>query len=157
MLAHVQGAQTVHSTIEDLNLGRSFDVVLLASYVLEYANMDRRRLLSSCRRHVRPDGRVIFQRQPPSWYDTVRPDTWTRGEVVYEVGGLERPAEGVVSATMRYRIGDRTWSHSFTARRLDDETLPATLGTADLRFDRMLTDDGGWVMARPLSTAASAR
>lgn len=150
MLAHVRGAETVRASIEELDLGRSFDAVLLASYVLEYVGVDRRRMLASCRRHVAPDGCVIFQRQPPEWYDTVRPSTWARGEVGYELRDLERRAEGVLSATMRYRIGERTWSHSFTTRRLDDETLPATLGEAGLRFDRLLTPDGGWVMARPV-------
>ena len=150
MLAHVRGAPTVRSTIEELDLRRSFDVVLLASHVLEYTDVNRRRLLSACRRHVAPDGRVIFERQHVAWYDTADAHTYTRGEVVYELADVERPARGVVSATMRYRIGESTWSHSFTSQCLDDETLPAMLEAAGLAFDRFLTPDGGWVMARPL-------
>jgi SAM-dependent methyltransferase len=150
MLAHVRGAETVRCRIGDLDLGRRFDAVVLASHLLEYVEADLGVMLSACRRHVTPGGRVIFQRQPSQWYDTVRPGTWTRNGVGYELCDLRRPAPGVVSATMRYRIGPRTWSHSFTSRRIGDDVLPAVLARAGLRFERFISPDGGWVLAGPV-------
>jgi SAM-dependent methyltransferase len=150
MLAHVRGVETVRCRIEDLDLDRRFDVVLLASHVLEYVGVDVEAMLSVCRRHVAPGGRVIFQRQPSQWYDTVRPGTWTRKGVHFELCDLRRPAPGVVSATMRYRIGSRTWSHSFTSRRIGDDVLPALLARAGLHFERFISPDGGWVLAGPV-------
>src|SRR5918999_2721713 len=47
MLAHVGGATTVLGRIEDLDLGRAFDCVLLASHFVNTADpAERRRLLA---------------------------------------------------------------------------------------------------------------
>lgn len=84
MLAHINGAETVLSRIQDLSLARMFDVVLLMSYVIDTADDDLcRAFLRTCRRHVAPDGCVILQRQPPEWYDTVEPSERRRdGRVI---------------------------------------------------------------------------
>jgi SAM-dependent methyltransferase len=149
MLAHIIGAETVRSAIEDLDLGRVFDCVLLMSFIIEYGR-GRRMLLDACRRHAAPDGCVIVQRQPPAFYDTVRPRTWTHEGVHFTMYDVVRHGEGVVSATIEYRMGDRSWTHSFTSHRLGDAELPGVLAASGLRLDRFLDEARGWILARPI-------
>ncbi len=67
MLAHVRGAEPVLADIEDLELGRTFDAVLLASHFVNIAEDElRRAVLATCRRHLAPDGVVLIQRLDPT-------------------------------------------------------------------------------------------
>ncbi|MFB4297455.1 class I SAM-dependent methyltransferase [Actinomadura sp. NTSP31] len=148
MLARIEGARTVCSPIQDLDLPDRFGCVLLMSYLVNYG--DREALLAACGRHVRPDGVVVVQRETPRWHDEAAPREWARDGVQYRMTDVERPAPGLVAATIEYRMGERHWTHSFTSRRLGDDELPAVLEAAGLRLDRFLDDDRGWFTARPL-------
>jgi 2-polyprenyl-3-methyl-5-hydroxy-6-metoxy-1,4-benzoquinol methylase len=60
MLARVRGAETVPARIQELHLGRRFDVVLLASFLVNTPDRELRgRFLAACREHVRDDGCVL--------------------------------------------------------------------------------------------------
>ena len=73
MLAYVRGAETVRARIEDLALGRRFDVVLLASHLINTDDIPARTaLLAACRRHVADDGSVIIQQHAPGWFPPPR-------------------------------------------------------------------------------------
>jgi SAM-dependent methyltransferase len=75
MLAHVRGAETVHARIEDLTLGRRFDLVLLASHLINTDDTAARiALLAACRRHVADDGSVIIQQHAPGRFDAAVPE-----------------------------------------------------------------------------------
>jgi SAM-dependent methyltransferase len=64
MLAHIRGAETVQAEIQDLDLGRRFDVVLLASFLVNTDDRDlQRRFLQACSRHLRDDGCLLVQRR----------------------------------------------------------------------------------------------
>ncbi|MGK5557321.1 class I SAM-dependent methyltransferase [Actinomadura kijaniata] len=149
MLARISGAETVCSTIQDLDLGRAFDGVLLMSYIIDYGG-ERRPLLDACRRHVAPDGVVIVQRQPPAFYRDAGPREWSSGRGRFRMYDVVRHSEDVVSATIEYRLGGRRWTHSFTSRRFGDEELPEVLGESGLSLDRFLDEEGGWILARPV-------
>ncbi|WP_067465035.1 class I SAM-dependent methyltransferase [Actinomadura macra] len=146
MLAHIQGATTVHSAIQDLDLPDRFGCVLMMSYLVNYG--DREALLRACRRHAAPDGLVILQRETLEWEEG-SPRDWSHDGIDFRVTQVEPRGPGAVAATIEYRMGGRRWTHSFTSRRLDDDQLPAALEAAGLRFDRFLDDTGGWVAARP--------
>lgn len=62
-----------------------------------------------------------------------------------------------MSATIEYAMGERRWTHSFTARRLDDEALPGVLDASGLRLGRLLDDAGCWILAHPVSLRLSLR
>jgi len=63
MLSHVRRAETVLSDIESLDLGRTFDGVVLASHLVNTGDSGQRSaFLHTCRRHVASDGSVIIQR-----------------------------------------------------------------------------------------------
>jgi hypothetical protein len=150
MLAHVRGAETVRARIEELALGGRFDVVLLASHLINADDAAvRRALLATCLRHVAGDGSVIIQQQPPGWFDSAAETESTRDGIIFRVRDVSRPGPGLVSATMEYVDGDRMWTHTFTARRLDDADLTAALAESGLRLDRYLTEDRDWLRAVP--------
>ena len=150
MLAHVRGAETVHARIEDLTLGRRFDVVLLASYLINTDDTAARTaLLAACRRHVTDDGRVIIQQHAPGWFDAVAEAENVRNGIIFRTRDVSRPAPNLVSATVEYVDGDQVWTQTFTARRLDETELAAVLADAGLRLDRYLTDDRTWLSAVP--------
>jgi SAM-dependent methyltransferase len=150
MLAHVRGAETVHARIEELALGRRFDVVLLASQLINADDAAARNaLLAACLRHVTGDGGVIIQQQAPGWFDSAAETERTSDGIIFRVRDVSRPGPGLVSATMEYVDGDRVWTHAFTARRLDDADLTAVLAESGLRLDRYLTEDHSWLRAVP--------
>lgn len=163
MLEHVSGAETVVGRIEELDLGRRFGAVVLASYLVNVPDRDERRtLLDTCRRHVADDGCVLVQRHEVQWFDLAAPfehhyEDLPGGHLMYRMRDVSRPGPALVSATMEYHIGDRTWTQSFTSRRVDDDQLADDLAAVGLRIDAFLTDDRTWVRARPVGDGGGAR
>jgi SAM-dependent methyltransferase len=151
MLAHIKSAETVCASIQSLSLDRTFDVVLLMSFVIETADDDlRRAFLETCRRHVTADGCVILQRKPPEWYDTVQPfERHAADGRLLRMTEVTRPGPDLLLATMEYTIGDRTWTHTFLSRRLDDAFLETQLNGAGLTIAEFLDDGREWVRAVP--------
>lgn len=150
MLARIRWAERVCARIQDLDLGRRFDLVLLASFLVNVrTDADRSALLASCARHVSPSGCVLIQQHPPAWFDTATAIERERAGITYRLRDVARPEPGLVSATAEYEIGDRVWTHAFTARRLDEAQQRAALASAGLVLDRYLTDDSQWIRAVP--------
>lgn len=148
MLAHIKGAETVLSRIQDLSLSRMFDVVLPMSYVIDTADDDLcRAFLRTCRRHVAPDGCVILQRQPSEWYDTVEPSERHRDGRVIRMTDVSRPEPDLLAATMEYVVGDRRWTHTYVSRRRTDDRFEELLCEAGLAMEGFLRGDRRWVRA----------
>ena len=122
MLAHVpEGANKVCGDIARLALGRTFDVVLLASNLINVGDASMRKaLLEACRRHLAPRGELLFQRFDPAWLRAVEPGPFpSLGEVEITVERAERHGD-LIGMSVGYAIGDARWKHHFTARLLDD-------------------------------------
>ena len=86
MLARIRGAGTVRARIEELHLGRRFDVVLLASFLVNTADRGlRRRFLAACREHVRDDGCVVIQRHEPTWFEAAVEGERTSGGITFRI------------------------------------------------------------------------
>jgi SAM-dependent methyltransferase len=146
------GVETVRARIQELDLGRRFEVVLLASFLVNTDDGDlRRRFLEACRRHVGEGGCVLVQRHPPAWFDEAVEGERTDGGITFRLRDLSRPGPGLLAATAEYQVGERVWTQTFTAERLDDEALAAALAEAGLAVDAYLTGDGSWVRAVPLA------
>ncbi|WIY04604.1 class I SAM-dependent methyltransferase [Amycolatopsis mongoliensis] len=154
MLAHVR-AETVCARIGDLDLGRTFDAVLLGSHLVNTAlDPDRHALLAAARRHLSPSGRLIVEWHPPEWFDTVASGQGGRlGEVDVELADVVRGGD-LLSATVRYSAGGRRWDQEFTCRRL---ALDDVLTSADLVFDGWLTEDRNWFAARVAESSPGTR
>ena len=145
MLAHVKTAETICARIEDLDLGRHFDAVLLASNLITAPAGQRRDFLETCRRHA---DLVVVEGLALGWQPQ---DGETQlGDVTSRLI-VERFADGVVHGKVVYVVGDRRWEHSFTMRVFaDQDELDAALAEAGLRFDRWLDEEGGrWFVAVP--------
>lgn len=148
MLAKIDGLPTVCAPIEDLRLDRTFDVVLLASTMINSEPTLRRAFLGTCRRHVADDGVVVAQMNPPDWFET-------EPEPAREVDGIRRVIRSAhrdgpcLQMEVAYYVGDRSWTHEWRSYRIDDEQLTAELGAAGLRLERWLGDDHSWFTARP--------
>jgi len=153
MLAHVRGAETVCARIQDLDLGRRFGAVLLASHLINADDETRSIFLDACRRHVADDGCVIVQVHSPEWFAAAKDSEVTRDGVIYRLRDVSRPAPDLVSATVEYVVGDRCWTQTFTTKRLDEAALAAALSAAGLWLDRYLTEDRSWFRVVPVATA----
>ena len=152
MLACIRGAETVQAKIQKLRLGRPFAAVLLASFLVNVADPAlRRRFLETCRAHVREPGCVLIQRHPPAWFDEAVEGERSSDGITFRLRDLSRPAPGLLAATAEYQVGERVWTQTFTAERLDDQALEAALAAAQLTVDAYLTGDGSWVRAVPVS------
>jgi SAM-dependent methyltransferase len=149
MLAEIRGgAGRVRSTIEKLDLGAAFDVVLLASYLLNTpAPESRAALLATCARHLKPDGAAMVQVRAAG--------------ILRDLSGFEREAEGirdwveayrrdgpVVTMTVRTECEGRRWVQTFTQRYLEEADLRRELIGAGLQFDRWLDQPPEWFLAR---------
>jgi SAM-dependent methyltransferase len=151
MLAHATGFETVQAPIAGLDLDRRFDAVLLASNLVNTPDDGQRRaIVAAAAHHVGGGGVVLAQWEPPDWFDRVRDGSGaTLGAVHTELADVRRDGD-LLSATVRYRSGGELWTQTFTTRRLDDEALHRELRGAGLSFDRWLSDDRSWFVARPM-------
>ena len=118
------GARKVLADIEGLDLGQAFDVVLMASCLVNTAEpVLRARLLAACRRHLEPGGLLVFERHDPAWIDEAEPGpAGSAGGVDFFIDHVARRA-GTVEMTLRYRQGADEWTQSFVAARLLDEDI----------------------------------
>jgi len=129
MLAHVRDAETVCARIEQLDLGRRFDAVLLLSNLLTVAPGQRRAFLDACARH---GDLLVVETLPLGWHP---PES--------ESLRVDRIEDGVVHGEVFYEEG---WSHAFAMRVFaDEEELRDALGEWEL--DRWLDRERGWFTA----------
>lgn len=156
MLARLRRATPVRGDIEDLNLDERFDVVLLASHLVNAPGAEERdRFLATAARHVKPSGRVLVEWHPPEWFDGLTVGAASQGTLdgflvelrVHDV------SEGLLSATVIYRRAGQEWAQTFRARRLAWAELSAVLHGAGLHLGLTLTEDGRWVSAGPWLSA----
>ena len=148
MLALCRKIETIRSSIEELDLDERFDVVLLASHLVNAPDPQRTVFLKAARRHLVPGGVVVVQRHRPGWVRTATDEEHDDGRTRTTLTVLDRPTPDLLHARVRYATADAAWEHEFTTRELDDAALPGVLAAASLRFDRMLTDTGDWFTAR---------
>jgi hypothetical protein len=117
--------------------------------------------LATCARHVLATGCVVMQRHPVSWFDTAAPSRRSAvvgdgEEMTFILDGISRPAPDHIAATAEYIVGDRRWTQTFVARRIDDARLRAALAAVGLRLDEpYLTADGSWLRASVASVGAA--
>ncbi|MFI9343390.1 class I SAM-dependent methyltransferase [Streptomyces sp. NPDC052773] len=151
MLEHVRGARTVLSPIEDLDLGETFDAVLLASFLVHTGDAEvRRGLLRACVRHVAEDGCALIQREGEDFHTDLPRERVDPSGFTVRIVSSEPVGEGVRSVRAEYEFPDATWTQTFRARPLTKEQFEEALCEAGLRVDRYLTEDRIWVRAVPM-------
>jgi SAM-dependent methyltransferase len=150
MLAHAADLDTVRAPIQTLELGREFDGVLLASSLINTPDTALRgAMLGAARRHTARGGRVVIQHHGPEWFDTVAPSNVDRDGIRFTIGEVRRDGP-LLNTTVGYQVGDRRWTHHFTARRLGADELRQALREARFGDIDWLTEDGSWLTAPAL-------
>ena len=140
----------VVARIEDLDLPRRFDAVLLLSHLINVTGRERRHaLLASCARHVADGGVVLVQRYPVGWLRSLDVQAGWVGDVEVTMSVADWQGD-TFSGEVVYRLGDRTWTQHFEGEAVDDEVLDEALTQAGLQRDAQLDAAGSWVRARPL-------
>ncbi|MFE1288019.1 class I SAM-dependent methyltransferase [Streptomyces sp. NPDC058751] len=148
MLEHVRGARRIRGSIEDLDLGETFDVVLLASFLVHAGDVRvRRALLDTCARHVADGGCVLIQREGENYHTDVPRERVDPSGFVVRILSAEPVGDGVASVRAEYVFPDATWTQTFLSRPLTKDAFEEALMEAGLKVDRYLTDDGIWVRA----------
>ncbi len=126
MLAHQ--AEGVLADIASLDLARRFDVVVLASNLVNQPDpRARSQLLRVGAAHLESGGRLLLEWTPPSWFRrwvVGRSHPGSIGEVATELTVHAYDGE-LLGATITYALGERRWSQHFTVRRLDLDALEA--------------------------------
>lgn len=132
------GVNAVQSSIESLVLRRSFDVVLLASHLINHPAVATREAFVGCaRRHLRNGGRLLLERHDPGWLAAARPGLAGRaGQVEFHVEAIARDHE-FVHMTLRYERAGQTWRRTFTTVTLSEAQIEEQLrrsGFADVSW-----------------------
>lgn len=156
MLERVQGARTICSPIEDLDLGETFDVVMLASFLVHAGDVEvRRGLLRTCVRHVAPGGTVLIQREGENYHTALPRERVDPSGFTVRMVSAEPVGDGVNSVRAEYVFPDAVWTQTFLARPLTQDQFEEALAEAGLRVDSYLTPDRIWVRAVPVAATAA--
>ena len=149
MLARSPDLPTACAPIATLRLDRAFDVVLLASTLINADPGTRREFLATVRHHLRDDGVAVFQQNPPDWFETVPAAEPARDDP----GGIRRIIRSArwepprLRIEVEYQAGGNVWTHAWTSYQISDEELAANLAAAGLRLGDWLTNDHAWFTA----------
>jgi SAM-dependent methyltransferase len=147
MLEYVADLPTARSSIEALRLDQTFDVVLLASHMLNADPETRQRFLATVRHHLAPDGVAVFQQSAPSWFETAERGQGGDSDGIRRVIRSARFEPPRMIAEIEYQVGDRVWTHAWTSYQISDEELVSDLSAAGLAFGEWLADDHSWFTA----------
>ena len=152
MLEHIDGAETVLSRIEDLDLGRTFGGVLLMSNLVNNPDENGRvALLRSCRRHVAANGMVLVERYDPESGNDPTPGEREFAGVIFRAFDIRREGQ-LLYQTIEYDAGARgKWIMRMDGVRIltDDEML-ASLAASGLRLLRWIDERRRWLVAIPV-------
>lgn len=148
MLSRLVHTRPIHSRIEALDLAEGFDVVLLASTLINTANpTERLQFLDSASRHAKPGSVLLLERHAPSW-SPVDGASSQMGTVSIQLRDLVWHDDRVMSATVIHRLGDQVARQEFSAEILDDAHLDACLSASGYGHVVPVSDDGRWVLSR---------
>jgi SAM-dependent methyltransferase len=148
MLQLIEGAETVLSRIEDLDLGRTFGGVLLMSTLIDAPAEIRLRLLRSVGRHLAPNGVALIERYEPDIGNDPTPTERHLGAVTIRVSDIARQGH-LIYQTIEYDAGTHgNWRIRIDGRYVvsDDEML-ADLAAAGLRLLRWIDERHRWLAA----------
>jgi SAM-dependent methyltransferase len=155
MLDRVRGAERVQASIEQLDLGRTFDAVVLASHFVNEPDPERRlRLLETCARHTSPEGSVLVESYPVDldWQEALQ-RTSVHGDVSITLRNADLDGAHV-DAVVEYSVDGRSWRQRFSAQMLDETDLAAALRAAGLDLVGWLDERRTWSRARPCENRA---
>lgn len=156
MLAHVDPAvERVAADLEGLDLEKRFDVVVLASHLINVADpVQRRRFLRAAADHVVPGGLVLVEHWEVPDHGPPPASIGRAGPVGVEFRVLHSDGDSF-QGRVDYRLGDQVWSQTFWACLLDEEGLDRELLAVGLQRRGRLSPK--WLAATPDGEPGPAR
>jgi SAM-dependent methyltransferase len=149
MLDLIEGAETVLSRIEDLDLGRTFGGVLLMSNLINQPDRDARlALLRAMQRHLSTHGVALIERYDPEAGKDPTPTEHERYGITIRAFDIRREGK-ILYQKIEYDAGVRgRWLVDLQGARIitDDEML-ADLAAAGLRLLRWIDERHRWLAA----------
>jgi SAM-dependent methyltransferase len=142
--------RAVRSRIEELRLGERYDVVVLASQLVNEPDAGRRRaLLLTARVHLVDDGAVFLEHLDPALPTGPPERTAMVGSVEVRFRVLAVRGQEIVGE-VRYTLDAQTWTQRFTSLLLDDDVLEHDLAAVGLAGRRRLSPT--WLQAEPTAS-----
>ncbi len=139
MLTHIRGAETVLADIVGLDLGTTFDAVVLWSHMINTADPTvRDEFMATCRRHLSPDGIALVLRYEPGWVRTVKPSRNDDGHgMISELHSIEHDGDQL-RARVAWEFDNQRYEQPFAAAELDDDALMQLADATGLRVVAVL-------------------
>jgi SAM-dependent methyltransferase len=145
----------IRSRIEVLDLDERFDVVVLASQLVNDVDPSRRvALLRAAARHLGDTGAVYLEHLEPTLFDGPLSREADVGPVSVCFRVVARRG-AVFDGEVAYHLGGRRWTQTVTAVVLSDPELARELARAGLEPASRLSPC--WLQARPAGTPWSER
>jgi SAM-dependent methyltransferase len=142
MLAHVHDADTVLADIVGLDLGRTFDAVILWSHFVNTPDpVERDGFLATCRRHVARDGVVLVGRHARGWVTTATPKRQEHDGIVSDFRVLSRRGDHLRAAIVWEFDGER-FEQVFDTVDIDDDAMATLASRHSLVVTKVLEPDG---------------
>ena len=149
MLELIEGAETIESRIEDLNLGRTFGGILLMSNLINQPALEARlALLCAIQRHLSPHGVALIERYDPQAGEDPTPTEHRRYGITIRAFDIRREGN-LLYQKIEYDAGVRgRWMIDLQgARILTDDEILADLAGAGLRLLRWIDERHRWLAA----------
>ena len=149
MLDLIEGAETVLSHVEDLDLGRTFGGVLLMSNLINQSDRDARlALLRAMQRHLSTHGVALIERYDPEAGEDPTPTEHERYGITIRAFDIRREGK-LLYQKIEYDAGIRgRWLVDLQgARILTDDEMLADLAAAGLRLVRWIDERHRWLAA----------
>ena len=149
MLAHVGGAKTVQARIEDLRLPEKYDLVLLASSLVNYPGVEARRgLLATVAHHLKPAGKAVIQWRPPQWFAQRPAGSYHRADGAMQQTMTILSNDGdVVLGEFTLEYAGQSLTQSFEAHRVGVDEFRSLLEEVGLTLDTENADSSEWLTA----------
>ncbi len=145
MLARVEGDEDrVLADAASLDLGRTFDAVVLASYLVNH-RWRGEAFLATAARHLAPRGQALVQRYDPLWARVGDVGEATVGPVTITVRRLVAH-DGWFEASVAYKLDGREWVQEVEAAVLDDRAIEEAAARAGLTFGTWLDAHRTWAV-----------
>jgi SAM-dependent methyltransferase len=145
MLSRIVGAAAALSDIESLELETTYEVVLLASRLLNCPNDEiRNMMLATARGHLEVGGTLLAEVHDP---DILK-------QKVGDGGAGEHYAASIISSqvigsrakiTIEYRVEQKRWRHSFETEYLPLSRIEAALKINNLHFEEWINPSKTWM------------
>ncbi len=147
--ASPMSANAVLSPIQALSLDQRFDVVLLASCLINHPVDEVRNVfVHAAKTHLKSSGACVIQRHDPAWLVSASIGNFGMIKDIALYLDEVSHSEGLTDMTLRYVQAEQSWTHTFSVKPMSEgaiETILREHGFSDVqRFGEMHR----WLVAR---------